>query len=68
MVKLFLFLDFFDNCRLFVFPQIMDKSVFLEELLTNQLPTLWPDLFSFNSKFKWLEQEAYMLPNVRTFA
>lgn len=58
------FLRFFDNCRLFVFPQIMDKSLFLEELLINQLPTLWPELFTFNSKFKWLEQEAYMLPNV----
>lgn len=58
------FLRFFDNCMLFVFPQIVEKSSFLEELLTNQLPTLWPNLFPFNSKFKWLEQEAYMLPNV----
>lgn len=58
------FLRFFDNCMLFVFPQIVEKSSFLEELLTNQLPTLWQNLFPFNSKFKWLEQEAYMLPNV----
>lgn len=58
------FFRFFDNCLLFVFPQIVEKSSFLEELLTNQLPTLWPNLFPFNSKFKWLEQEAYMLPNV----
>lgn len=57
------FFRFFDNCLLFVFPQIVEKSSFLEELLTNQLPYLWPNLFPFNSKFKWLEQEAYMLPN-----
>lgn len=58
------FLRFFDNYMLFVFPQIVEKSSFLEELLTDQLPTFCPDLFPFNSKFKWLEQEAYMLPNV----
>ena len=48
---------------LFVFPQIIEKNSFLEELLINQLPTLWPNLFPFNSEFKWLEEEAYMLPN-----
>ena len=57
------FLRLFENCILFVFPQIIEKNSFLEELLMNQLPTLWPKIFPFNSEFKWLEEEAYMLPN-----
>lgn len=57
------FLRIFQNQIHFVFPQISDKSSFLCELLTDQLPTIWPAMFPYNSKFKWLEEEAYMLPN-----
>jgi len=57
------FLRMFNNCILFVFPQITDKCSFLDELLTNQLQTFCPAIFPFSSEFKWLEDEAYMLPN-----
>lgn len=57
------FLRIFGNYVLFVFPQIEEKGSFLNELLTNQLPTLFPYIFPFNSEFKWLDEEAYTLPN-----
>lgn len=53
----------YNNYVLFVFPQITEKSSFLDELLTNQLQTICPTIFPFSSEFKWLEEEAYMLPN-----
>lgn len=31
-------------------------------MLTNQLPTLFPRTFPYNSEFKWLEEEVYILP------
>lgn len=57
------FLRISNNCILFIFPQIVEKNSFLDELLTDQLPTLWPKIFPFHSEFKWLKEEAYMLPN-----
>jgi hypothetical protein len=57
------FLEMVNNYLIFVFPQIVDKSSFLYEFLTNYLPTICPRIFPFNTEFKWLEEEAYMLPN-----
>lgn len=57
------FLRFLDNFMFLVFPQIADKNSFLYELLTNQLPILCPTFFPFNTKFKWLEEKEYSLPN-----
>ena len=62
------FIRFFEEDVLIVLPKIKNKSSFLEELLTNQLPSHFPDIFPYNSEFKWLEEEAYLLPNALKLA
>lgn len=57
------FIRLFEN-KVFIFlPQINDKSSILLELLTHQLPTIYPDIFPFNAEFNWLEDKTYSLPN-----
>jgi hypothetical protein len=48
---------------LFMLPQLEDKSLFLLELFQEHLPTIIPRLFPFSSRFAWLNDEEYLLPN-----
>lgn len=57
------FIRLFENETVIFLPQINDKSSILVELLTHQLPTIYPDIFPYNTEFKWLENETYSLPN-----
>ena len=50
--------------RLFVFPQLKDKSPFLLEFFQRYLPAIMPSLFPFSTQFAWLNHEEYQLPNV----
>jgi len=57
------FIRSFGN-KVFIFlPQMNDKSSILLELLTHQLPTIYPDIFPFNAEFNWLKDKTYSLPN-----
>lgn len=57
------FIKFSEN-ELFMFlPQINNKSSILLELLTHQFPSMYPEIFPFNTEFKWLEDKTYSLPN-----
>jgi hypothetical protein len=47
----------------FVFPQLNDKTTFLSDLFLNILPQIHPNLFPDLTKFKWLEEQRYRLPN-----
>ena len=47
------------------FPQIKNKGNFILELLNSILPQITPKLFPYNTTFKWLEDEEYILPNER---
>lgn len=57
------FIRFSDEGVLIVLPKIKNKRYFLEELLINQLPSYFPAIFPYNSEFKWVDEEAYLLPN-----
>lgn len=57
------FIRYFNNNVIIVLPNIKDKGSLLEELLTNQLPSMFPAIFPFNSEFNWLKEEAFLLPN-----
>lgn len=52
-----------DNMSTLVFPHIKNKSSFLVELLSNILPDIVPYLFPYSTKYKWLEESEYFLPN-----
>lgn len=47
----------------FIFPQLEDKASFLLELFQRHLPAIIPSLFPFNTRFGWLKDEKYLLPN-----
>lgn len=57
------FIRIFNNNVIIVLPNIKDKGSLLEELLTNQLPSIFPVIFPFNSEFNWLNEKAFLLPN-----
>lgn len=46
-----------------VFPQLKDKPEFLLDLFKTYLPEIKPELFPFSTKFAWLKNEEYKLPN-----
>ena len=48
---------------MFVFPKLDNKDEFMLELFQTYLPTIWPEVFPFNTKFLWLEDDLYRLPN-----
>lgn len=50
------------NCT-FVFPVITDKKAFLIDLMERALPEWFPALFPYSTRFIWLKDEPYMLPN-----
>lgn len=49
-----------------VFPIVKNKEEFLSELLQNVLPDIRPTLFPYNSRFIWLNNDLYRLPNEKT--
>ncbi|WP_213993893.1 hypothetical protein [Sodalis sp. dw_96] len=51
------------NSTLYFFPDITNKSDFLEELLDVYLPSVSPKIFPYSGQFKWLENDDYFLPN-----
>jgi hypothetical protein len=51
------------NGTIFLFPNIKDKSSFLVELLTEVLPSAFPEIFPTYSKYRWLQESTYTLPN-----
>lgn len=57
------YVEFVNGGTIIVFPDIQDKSSFLNELLSDVLPVVYPNLFPYYSKHKWLENERYYLPN-----
>ena len=52
-----------DNKLMLVLPDFCNKADFLEELMQNVLPAMVPSLFPFSTKFKWLEDKEYFVPN-----
>jgi hypothetical protein len=60
-------ISFYRGCgkdgHIIVVPQISNKISFLEDLLTNTLPSLIPNAFPQYSTFSWLKKEDYILPN-----
>ncbi len=53
--------------RHLVFPQIKNKCEFLKELLSSFLPDMYPESFPFSTRFKWVENIDYWLPNHDSF-
>ena len=51
------------NGTIFLFPNIKDKSSFLVELLTEVLPSAFHEIFPNYSKYRWLQESTYILPN-----
>lgn len=51
------------NGTIFLFPNIKDKSSFLVELLTEVLPSAFHEIFPHYSKYRWLQESTYTLPN-----
>lgn len=48
----------------FIFPQIADKASFVEDLLTNVLPELIPNLFPEIDKGKWTHHSEYEIDEI----
>jgi hypothetical protein len=57
------FAEMSDSSLLFVFPQLKDKTTFLLDLMQSYLPQMRPNLFPFNTKFIWINEQEYRLPN-----
>jgi hypothetical protein len=51
------------NKTFFYFPQVKDKSKFLNEFLSEVAPSLFSNLFPNSTQNKWKEEEEYWLPN-----
>ena len=49
--------------KLFLFPQIKNKKLFLLEFLENFAPSIVPEVFPYSTRFNWLNDKDYWLPN-----
>ena len=47
-----------------IFPQILRKADFLNNLITNVLPEVHPELFPFSESKKWILREEYEMPEI----
>ncbi len=57
------FVDFKKQGPVFFFPIINNKEEFLTELLEEVLPEYVPSIFPSSTKFSWLKDPHYILPN-----
>ncbi|BAU14157.1 hypothetical protein LEP3755_47020 [Leptolyngbya sp. NIES-3755] len=58
------FIDFhLTNSAILAFPQLQNKKNFLLELVDEQLPKLFSNIFPYSEQFSWLKSEEYLLPN-----
>jgi len=57
------YLDYDPKTSIFVFPRIKKKGEFLVELFETVLPAYSPELFPYSTRFAWLAEDEYQLPN-----
>jgi len=55
--------DYGPKTSIFVFPNIRRKGEFLVELFETVLPADFPKLFPYSTRFAWLAEAKYQLPN-----
>jgi len=55
--------DYDPKTSIFVFPDIRRKGEFLFELFETVLPADFPRLFPYSTRFAWLAEAEYQLPN-----
>ena len=55
--------DYDSRTSIFVFPDIRRKGEFLVELFETVLPAYAPELFPYSTRFAWLADAKYQLPN-----
>ena len=55
--------DYDPETSIFVFPDIREKGEFLVELFETVLPVNFPKLFPHSTRFAWLAEAEYHLPN-----
>lgn len=61
--RIIAYADFDPKTSIFVFPAIKRKGEFLVELFHTVLPNIFPDLFPYSTRFAWLKDKKYQLPN-----
>ncbi|MEQ9029996.1 MAG: hypothetical protein RLP44_14895 [Aggregatilineales bacterium] len=49
---------------IFIFPNLPNKEMFLDEFLSIYLPNLSPNLFPYDENTTWAQQEEYEIPEV----
>lgn len=54
----------YKDLNLFVFPDIKEKGRFTKEFLERIAPKFVPQLFNSTSRFSWINDETYLLPDV----
>jgi len=57
------YLQEYKNGAIIILPDFKEKSAFLDELLMNELPAIFPDLFPYHTQHRWLVEDPYYLPN-----
>lgn len=55
--------DYDQKTSIFVFPNIKGKGELLVELFETVLPADFPELFPYSTRFAWLAEARYQLPN-----
>ena len=61
--RIIAYADFDPKTSIFVFPHIKRKCEFLVDLFQNVLPNIFPNLFPYSTRFSWLKDKKYQLPN-----
>lgn len=51
------------NLTTIVLPNIENKGLLINDLLTNTLPALVPSVFPYSTEFSWRDDKSYYLPN-----
>lgn len=57
------FANFINKTGIFVFPQLPDYSLFLNEFMENIAPGILPKVFPYSTGNLWANDSAYYLPN-----
>jgi hypothetical protein len=53
--------------RVFIFPQLRDKTEFIANFISQVLPDLEPQLFPYAEDVQWMQQPEYELPKIVDF-